>query len=253
MEPIAVATTTDEIHPDQVMSHQPGSSPGAEQARLYASLAVLLDYPHGDLNSSLATCRALAATMAPEASDDLGAFDTFVRASTPGQLEEAYTAFFDLNPVCSPYVGHLLFGESYKRSAFLVELNEHYRSHRFEIDGAEIADRLSVMLAFMAACDDDEERRSMTVEAVLPALDRLTGVVDDRVGPPSGEDTSPQLEGHSEGEVLAPGFLLGLTEGPGASDPDEHPYRRLLRGSRLLLEAAWPRGDDHVQSEGAPG
>lgn len=236
-----------------IMPAEPAGPPinEAPEVRLCGALADLLDYPRAGLDEPMATCLDLAGRLAPAATDDLEAFAAFVDACTPGQLEEAYTAFFDLNPICSPYVGHLLFGESYKRSAFLVSLGERYRAHGFEAGDAELADRLSVVMRYVAICPDPEERRMTVSEAILPALDRMIdGPGEGRVEPPFGNDSSPQLEGHSEGEVLAPGFLLGMTEGPASADPDEHPYGRLLRATRLLLDAAWPRDTQNEQNGG---
>lgn len=207
--------------------------------RLLMTLADLLDYPRDDQAELVATCRAMAEAMEVEALPALAAYDDFRTQRTVGQLEEAYTAYFDLNPVCTPYVGHLLFGETYKRSAFLVTLGQRYRAHGFEMPDSEIADRLSVMLRFMATHADHDERLTLASEGLLPALARLTGAAGlELVEPVGGSDSNPKLEGHSEGEVLAPGFLLGATDQAGADDLEAHPYRRLLEAARLLLIAS---------------
>ncbi len=215
------------------------------QLQLAAMLADLLDYPTDELAARTAACERLAVVLAPDATAALHTFAEFTASTPLGRLEEIYTAFFDLNPICYPYIGHLLFGESYKRSAFLVALGERYRAYAFALDDAELADRLSNVLRFVAFCPDPEERRIIATEAVLPALERLAaGGSTEPVAPPLGADNGPQLEGHSEGEVLAPGYLLGITEQATAdADLDQHPYRALLRAAHLLLRSAWPPGD----------
>ncbi len=47
-------------------------------------------------------------------------FHDFVEHASPACLEELYTGAFDLQAVCSPYVGDQLFGNSYKRGLFMI-------------------------------------------------------------------------------------------------------------------------------------
>jgi nitrate reductase delta subunit len=134
-------------------------------------------------------------------------------------------------------VGYHLFGETYKRSVFLLGLKQRYRALGFAMDAAELPDRLSVVLRFLACCPDDALRDELIDEAVLPALGRMSAA-DRASQPPAGADScAPELEGHSHGDVLEGGFLLRLIEGD-RGEGDAHPYWRALQALRLVLSSA---------------
>jgi nitrate reductase molybdenum cofactor assembly chaperone NarJ/NarW len=46
----------------------------------------------------------------------------------PRRLEELFTATFDLQPVCHPYVGYQLCGESQQRTLFLMQVCSNFTS-----------------------------------------------------------------------------------------------------------------------------
>jgi nitrate reductase molybdenum cofactor assembly chaperone NarJ/NarW len=53
---------------------------------------------------------------------ELTAFLTEVSAWSLGHWEETHTRTLDLSPLFVPYVGHITWGESYRRGAFMAEL-----------------------------------------------------------------------------------------------------------------------------------
>lgn len=148
----------------------------AEEA--LALFADLLDYPGPTLAEHARVCQALVAPEHPEAAALLRSFRAFVEERSLGELEEIYTGAFDLDTLsdldatCYPYVGHHLFGESYKRSAFLVGLRERYRAHGFTVE-VEMPDHLAVVLRFLASSPDEDLAAELVGEALVPALDRM--------------------------------------------------------------------------------
>ncbi len=217
----------------------------AQHRRVLRLFADILDYPTAGLAEKAQQCEELVSSAVPGAAPLIRAFRSFAEETPPGRLEEVYTGIFDLNPMWYPYVGYHLFGESYKRSTFLLALRERYRAQGFELGRPELADRLSVVLRFVAESGDEDERRELLVEGVIPALKRMTGKAATQAEPSaeppvySGPNT-PELEGHAEGEVLAGGFLLEMSEGAVASGHARHAYRSALEATRLFLETAWP-------------
>lgn len=165
----------------------------AARTRLLSLFADILDYPGDGLAGRVAEGRALLAEEEPEAARLLGAFADVVAATPPGRLEEIYTGAFDLDTLsdldatCYPYVGHHLFGESYKRSAFLVGLAERYRAHGFAPPPGELPDHLVVILRFLAGCPDQGLVDEIVDEALLPALRRMVGEEGGRSARPSGK------------------------------------------------------------------
>lgn len=219
--------------------------------RIIGLFADLLDYPAAGLAGKAAECAALIGATAPEAVTLLHDFRDFARDTPIGKLEELYSGFFDLNPICHPYVGYQLFGENYKRSSFLLGLKKRYNAEAFEPGSAsEIPDRLSIVLRFVAHSRGGEDTRDLVREGLLPALERMTarpesGHTDHDGQPDFDGDTGverKQLDGHGHGEVLAGGFLLETITDEGSGESGEerrHPYHQALEALRVVLHQSW--------------
>jgi len=141
-------------------------------SELLARLADVLEYPAGDLGEQCTTLSRLLEADRPGAAHAIEDFGKAIEALPPSRLEEIYAATFDVNPVCCLYVGYHLFGESYKRGAFMANLNSEYRKRGFE-PGNELPDHLPVVLRYLATLDDPEQRSSLLEEAVLPAVAKI--------------------------------------------------------------------------------
>jgi len=162
------------------------------QRRALDLLAEILEYPRSDLTEPVRECQRLVSLDNPEAAAHLRKFHDFVAATPLGRLQEVYTGTFDLNAACDPYLGYHLFGESYKRSAFMVGLKERYRAHGFTIKGSELPDHVAVVLRFLASCDDTTLAGEIVHEGLLPALQQMVGK-NDEVDPEAGEGKHPEL------------------------------------------------------------
>lgn len=175
-----------------------------------ALFAEVLEYPEPDIAETVSRCEALVAEQ-PEAAALLADFRAFTRLVPLGRLQEIYTSAFDLDTLSDldatlyPYVGHHLFGESYKRSAFMTELSSRMRTFDYVVE-RELPDHLVVLLRFLAVCPDEELAGEIVHDAMIPALVRMAGEDD-------ADETQP-LEAVSGREV----------------------YRRLLKALRLVLE-----------------
>lgn len=185
-------------------------APETVQRRLFRSFATILEYPRPGLAETARECEALLVEDNPEAAALLRQFRDVAEEVPLGRLEEIYTGTFDLNTSCFPYAGYHLFGESYKRSVFLLGLKERYQAHGFAVEG-ELPDHLAVLLRFLATTDDAELGRELIEEALLPVLPRLLG-------------EGPEAEASDEDQ-----------EPPERSESIEV-YRRVLRALRLTLQ-----------------
>lgn len=213
----------------------------ADRRQLLERFAQLLDYPGPESVIQARACEELLAATIPAAADYIGTFRRYLERTDIGQVEEAYTAFFDLNPLCAPYLGYQLFGETYRRSVFLLALMERYRSEgfvrtRWELPGSDLPDRISVVLRYAAASGDDD----VVTEGLIPSLRRMTGLEE---GPlDDGQNTpgtgTPKLEGHSHAGTLEEGVLLEMTEGSTAGS-GRRAFEALLSGIRVALKALW--------------
>lgn len=138
----------------------------------------LLSYPQRGLAAAARECESQLAPSDPDAARRVAAFRAFAEGATAARLEEVYTSAFDLNAAWHPYVGYQLFGETYKRSAFLLGLQERYRAESFHFAG-ELADHLAVLLRFLSACDDRTLVEEVVGDALIPALERMLGRAHD--------------------------------------------------------------------------
>lgn len=156
---------------------------------LTCAFADLLDYPSGPISEAAGACEELARAVSDEAGGLVGRLAAFAGTSSLGELQEAYTAAFDLDsmsqatPTCYPYVGHHLFDENHKRSAFILGLRKRYRLHGFD-EPAELPDHLVVLLRFLTVCGDAELAAELVDDALIPGIARMLASVPD--GLPDG-------------------------------------------------------------------
>ncbi len=187
-----------------------------------AHFATLLSYPGPALAPAARACAAAVGDAPDDAAALVAAFAAFVDATPPGRLEEIYTAHFELDASAPPYVGHHLFGESYKRSVFLFRLRAACRAAGVD-PGGELPDHLTVILRLLAATGDEELRADLVEAALLPVLARLTGEQPTAAAAaPPDDDTG--AAGDAEPAVA-----------PDDAEPARAAYAPVLRALRLVL------------------
>ena len=137
--------------------------------------ADLLSYPNPAILQKTEDCLAQLQDTHPDSAIALEKFLNGLRLLTLEKMEELYTVTFDMQPVCYPYIGYQLFGESYKRGAFMAQLNEAYHAFGYST-GQELPDHISVALSFIGL--DSANRQSdfcqaLLNEGVMPALAKM--------------------------------------------------------------------------------
>jgi len=152
--------------------------------RVLGLFADILEYPETSIVPQVRECEALVAASDSEAAAWLRGFLSFVDGTPHGEVQEVYTAVFDLDADCHPYLGYQLFGEGYERSEFLLELKARYRAGGFQASETELPDRISEVLRFLSVNADMSANKEILQEGVIPALDKLmtdTGVIDEEL------------------------------------------------------------------------
>ena len=126
------------------------------QQTLCRHFADLLSYPDGATRQTAAACAALLRELHPEAAEALTGFVNFLDAHQPARVEEIFTATFDLQPACHPYVGYQLCGESQQRTMFLIKLQQL-------LQGGEqpVADQLLATVAIGNRADEAQHGAQM--------------------------------------------------------------------------------------------
>lgn len=187
------------------------------EPRLVLAFAAVLDYPRAPVADAARACEELALVESEEAGALVASFRELAEHATLGELQEAYTIAFDLDslsqaePTCYPYVGHHLFEENHKRSAFILGLKKRFREHGFE-ERVELPDHLVVLLRFLAVCRDEELAAELVDDAILPALDRMVG---------SGFAPDELESGRDRYRAVVRGLALALAARRPAREPDE--------------------------------
>lgn len=147
-------------------------------ASLFDSFAALLEYPSSDVDEETQRCLELMKSINPEAAEMFEKFSNAVEGNSLQRMQELFTTTFDMQPVCYPYVGFHLYGESYKRGAFMAQLNEAYHGIGYSTE-QELPDNLAVILRFIGF--DSENRYSefsqaLISDGVLPSLEKMLKV-----------------------------------------------------------------------------
>lgn len=201
--------------------------------------ADILDYPYPQLGQVIQQCESLVKQITPDAAELLCNFLAFVEETSTEQIEELYTGLFDLNPVCYPYIGYHIFGESYKRSIFLLALKERYRAKGFKVSDSDLPDRLPVMLRFISISEDKNLNSDLIKEGLLPALEKITKSSENAAKPVFKRDYQP--EGFCHGEIFQGGFLLEAMKEAAGDDGGprkvNNPYHQVLLALRIMLRA----------------
>lgn len=135
-------------------------------------MAGLLAYPDRSTRVAAEACSALLRDVHQEAFEVFGSFLSFLNDHPLERIEEIYTATFDLQPTCHPYVGYQLCGENQKRALFLMKLQQLYRQHDFSV-GTELPDHIGTLLHFVAGVDDPQCCDELIQDGILPALDKM--------------------------------------------------------------------------------
>ena len=150
--------------------------------RFYQQFSTLLSYPRGDLAQIANDCLAEMRASQPAVAASFQPFADFLENNESSRVEEIYTATFDLQPHCHPYLGYQLCGESQQRTYFLLELKRLYRKYGFS-GGNELPDHLGEVLAFLAVTEDETVQSELINDGLRPALDKLLKGFDNPQNP----------------------------------------------------------------------
>ncbi|OFY67625.1 MAG: hypothetical protein A3H98_00120 [Bacteroidetes bacterium RIFCSPLOWO2_02_FULL_36_8] len=138
----------------------------------YLDLAQLFRYPGDTLKSHAEKINKLIQTNYFETSDDYAVFLNFVNTTVPSEIEELYISTFDVQAICFLDIGYVLFGEDYKRGAFLVKMNEEQRRCGNEC-GKELADHLPNVLTLLSTHPDPVFVNEFVNELFFPAVTKM--------------------------------------------------------------------------------
>jgi nitrate reductase molybdenum cofactor assembly chaperone NarJ/NarW len=145
-----------------------------ENRTLFKLLGLCLAYPDADALEALPEMEAAAAGLSdPLARERLSSFMALMKTGPLLNLQEHYTAVFDLSPSTSLNLTWHLLGDREDRGRALAELLEIYRQAGFEPAVDDLPDFLPLLLEFMAAAPQAEVHP--LVGRCLSALPEIAG------------------------------------------------------------------------------
>lgn len=125
----------------------------------YKALSALLTYPTKELQEALPQieiilggCRKFpdgARRHLQDLTESLAREDIY-------DLQEQYTDLFDRTRSLSLHIFEHIHGESRDRGQAMVDLQNHYAEHGFEIDGSELPDFIPLFLEFLSLLPEAE-------------------------------------------------------------------------------------------------
>lgn len=139
---------------------------------VYHLFARLLEYPQPGLEGLVGQLIEKLKPVSPEAVNLLTSFQGFVTQVPHARLEEIFTSTYDLQGASCPYIGHHIFGDTYKRSWFMARLNREYRLWGYS-PGNELPDHIAVVLGFLALGNQDEFTQTLLEEGLVPAVEKM--------------------------------------------------------------------------------
>jgi len=83
---------------------------------------------------------------------ELERFVSAVAGLSQGEWEELHTRTLDLSPLFVPYVGHVIWGENYRRGEFMADLKGAMREAGVDT-GGELPDHLAPILRYVDVVD----------------------------------------------------------------------------------------------------
>ena len=138
----------------------------------YHTISFLLDYPVADTTMQLRRVTDMLEGSGPEIADGFAEFSEGYGSMEPWEREEYFVRTFEAEALTSMDLGYLLFGEEYKRGAFLALMQEEQMSAGNPL-GHELADHLPNVLRLLPLMHDYEMALELCCSLIIPAIEEI--------------------------------------------------------------------------------
>lgn len=140
----------------------------------YSDFADLLRYPSMDYPERVNKCFGILSKDYPEAASEMKPFVEYINTHTEDEREELFTKTFDVQPICYLDLGYVIFGEDYKRGAFLLHMQEEQLLAGNDC-GTDLSDNICNMLTLYAKTDNQALLDELAVKILIPGLEKMIG------------------------------------------------------------------------------
>ena len=140
----------------------------------YSDFADLLRYPGKDYPERVNKCFEILSKDYPEAALEMKPFVEYINTHTEDEREELFTKTFDVQPICYLDLGYVIFGEDYKRGAFLLHMQEEQLLAGNDC-GTDLSDNICNMLTLYTKTDNQALLDELAVKILIPGLEKMIG------------------------------------------------------------------------------
>lgn len=134
---------------------------------MHVAEVIAMGYRYPNPGAAEALAAAVESSTEGAIKRHLTQFVTGVSSLPIGEWEELHTVTLDLSPLFVPYVGHVAWGENYRRGEFMADLNAAMNEAAVDLDG-ELPDHIAPILRYL----------SIAAEPLADLIQVLPGAVD---------------------------------------------------------------------------
>ncbi len=138
----------------------------------YILFADLLRYPSKDYPKQVEACQKMLDEKYPEVAMEMKRFTEYVNTHNEDQWQELFTKSFDVQPICYLDLGYVIFGEDYKRGAFLLHMQEEQLKAKNDC-GTDLSDNICNMLTLYTKTDDYNLLDELAVKIMIPGVEKM--------------------------------------------------------------------------------
>lgn len=138
----------------------------------YSLLANLFRYPEEDFVLHLKEVQDFLDGFYPEAGKELHPFSKFMNNCPLDEREELFTKTFDVQPICYLDLGYVMFGEDYKRGAFLLNMQGEQQKINNDC-GTDLPDNICNVLVLMTKSEDDRFIEDLVWRIFIPCVKKM--------------------------------------------------------------------------------
>ncbi|MDX2382384.1 MAG: nitrate reductase [Acidimicrobiia bacterium] len=135
---------------------------------------IALGYRYPTPSSAAELTAAIEATLNGGIERHMRRFVDGVGSLSLGEWEELHTATLDLSPLFVPYVGHVVWGENYRRGEFMADLKGAMADAGVDL-GGELPDHIEPVLRYLGAT---REPRGDLIGVLPEAVSSMRGTLD---------------------------------------------------------------------------
>ncbi len=140
----------------------------------YSLLANLLRYPEEDFMGHLKKSQEFLDEFYPEAGNELRPFSEYMSNCPLDNRQELFTKTFDVQPICYLDLGYVMFGEDYKRGAFLLNMKGEQQKINNDC-GTDLPDNICNVMDLMTISEDDIFLTDLVQNIFIPCVKMMIG------------------------------------------------------------------------------